>query len=1322
MAAIFISHSTKDNDEADAMGVWLEEQGHKSYFIDYDEASGIRSGTDWKKVLYQRMRQCRAVIVLVSQHWLESKWCFAEAVLALEKDKPVFPVKLGSCELPDILNTTQSVDLGADREGAYRRLAIGLKECVDPASTFVLVTGRAPYPGFASFQEADAAVFFGRMTEILEVREALAGLRHYHQNAPRLLLILGSSGSGKSSLVRAGLIPQLKKDQTNWLPLQPFRPRANPLHEFGLAIENTYEDLGVPCDTNRLYAHLPDEGGLLAIAHELASAVGRREATVLITIDQAEELFTTCQTKEANAFLRFLGASLSIDDPHLIAMATLRSDSLAMLQDRIAALSDPAHQRGLKSLSITVQPIPVERYGDLIEEPAKQAGIVVDRDLVVALVRDAGQPDSLPLLAFMLRRLYALHFEWPNADQLAKFTVHDYETLGKLEGAVKDTADQILKQFALSEKEINTLREAVERPFSRAHPRPWGALRNALKEINTLRRAFIPGLVTANEERNYSRCRAFLDDLPPESHRLLRKFVEARLLVKGVDKRGRTTLEIAHEALLRTWPALTTWLIADGDKLRQHKAILHAAHEWNERHRKDAYLVHRDGRLEDATKLVLERRFAFRAGSVEQIYIDACEVSQCAREAAVREERERQLRYARQLAYAEAERAREAERAASKLRRLAIGTAGAAVAALILLVIAVFMWRAAQEQAQIATVQRLAAQSSEKEANHARDQADGLINFMLFDLRDKLQPIGRLDTLDDVVKKAKEYVDTLPKELVTSSRLRQRGVILGNLGDVLEAQGKLPEALEVYQQSLAIVKSLAVEDPSNVGWQQDLSVIYGKVGGVLAAQGKLPETLETYQQSLAIIKRLAEQDPSNAGWQRVLSVGYGNMGNVLEAQGKLPEALEAYQQTLAIIKRLAEQDPSNAGWQQDLSVGYNNVGVVLEAQGKLPEALDAYQQSSAIIKRLAEQDPSNAGWQRDLSVSYGKVGVVLEAQGKLPEALEAYQQTLAIIKRLAEKDPSNAGWQRDLSVSYGKVGGVLAAQGKLPEALEAYQQDLVIAKRLAEQDPSNAGWQRDLSVSYSNVGDVLEAQGKLPEALDAYQQSLNIRRPLAEKRPSKAEWQQDLSVSYGKVGEVLEGQGRLPEALEAYEQSLAIIKSLAEKDPSNTDWQRYLAVSYGKVGSVLEAQGKLPEALEAYQQTLAIFKRLAEQDPSNAGWQRDFSASYIKVGEVLEAQGKLPEALDAYQQGLAIIKRLAEQGPSNTDWQRVRIASLLKVAKIRAKIGGKDNVTEAQGLLRTALTLTEQYSGADRQHLLDVLNLTLQNLTIDESGRSDLHH
>ena len=153
--------------------------------------------------------------------------------------------------------------------------------------------------------------------------------------------------------------------------------------------------------------------------------------------------------------------------------------------------------------------------------------------------------------------------------------------------------------------------------------------------------------------------------------------------------------------------------------------------------------------------------------------------------------------------------------------------------------------RAAEKQTRIAETQRVSAQASEKRANDARDQADGLINFMLHDLRYKLEPVGRLDVLDDVAKKAKEYLDRLPKEFMTASRLKQQIAMLGNLGDVLVPQGKLQSALDSYRTALEISKRLAEQDKSNPDWQQDIAACYERIGDVLVAQGKLQEALYT---------------------------------------------------------------------------------------------------------------------------------------------------------------------------------------------------------------------------------------------------------------------------------------------------------------------------------------------------------------------------------------------------------------------------------------------------------------------------------------------
>ena len=115
MSAIFISHSSADNPAAVEMKAWLEAQGHTSLFLDFDPEAGIKGGTGWEQTLYQILRQCQAVIALLTPNWLVSKWCFAELVQARERGKAIFPVKVRPCETGGVFSDIQHIDLTARR-------------------------------------------------------------------------------------------------------------------------------------------------------------------------------------------------------------------------------------------------------------------------------------------------------------------------------------------------------------------------------------------------------------------------------------------------------------------------------------------------------------------------------------------------------------------------------------------------------------------------------------------------------------------------------------------------------------------------------------------------------------------------------------------------------------------------------------------------------------------------------------------------------------------------------------------------------------------------------------------------------------------------------------------------------------------------------------------------------------------------------------------------------------------------------------------------------------------------------------------------------
>src|SRR5690606_29784002 len=179
-------------------------------------------------------------------------------------------------------------------------------------------------------------------------------------------------------------------------------------------------------------------------------------------------------------------AALDSGDRRLMALATLRSDFLGEFQKH-PVLQDSEHPHHFRYRAVPVDPMPVKSFPEIVQGPARLAGLLLDERLVQAIVSDTGTRDALPLLAFTLRRLY----ERFGAD--GRLSVEEYEALGRLEGSIREEAERILAE---------------------ADPSP--------DELEALHAAFVPAMVRINAEGGYARRRALLGDLPPRAMAPLR--------------------------------------------------------------------------------------------------------------------------------------------------------------------------------------------------------------------------------------------------------------------------------------------------------------------------------------------------------------------------------------------------------------------------------------------------------------------------------------------------------------------------------------------------------------------------------------------------------------------------------------------------------------------------------------------------------------------------------------------------------------------------------------------------------------------------------
>lgn len=591
MTAIFISHRSLDAVIAAELKAWLAKQGHTQFFLDFDPVDGIPAGADWEQAIYQHLRKCQAILIVLTPDWLASRWCFAERTLASEQGKAVFVVKAKPVPDDPVFASTQVVDLTVDRDAALEKLARGLKlKGLDPRDVFDWKPKRSIYPGLFAFEESDAAIFFGRNKESRDVVEQLERLRRRSPWNERLLLITGASGSGKSSLMRAGVLPRLKTDPDHWLVPSPIRRGRSALAALADALRSLATDLGAAAAL-RLINALDDDGTpvqekaeqLRHFFRELRRLAGHPEATLLIAIDQTEELLTRHPPTD-DGFLALLGTLLADQGQDLMVLATIRSDMLGVWQGHDAVCG----RNGLPPLPFKLFPLgpmPLDRVPAVIREPAKFESLQVDDELLDAIGKDLTTEDALPLLAYTLRTLYEGRDVKAN-----RLTLAQYREFGGLKGAIQQEAERTIDLQNLSQQELDELRDA-----------------------------FIPNLVCVTEQDSFTRQPASRSSFSETAIPLINKLIDARLLVSDGDQ-----VEVAHEALFRAWPILKSWLDEDSDRLKLLASLQLSAKEWDRLKRRKDFLLHRGNRLKDAEELGRNSRFGRRLDVLVRDYLDAC--------------------------------------------------------------------------------------------------------------------------------------------------------------------------------------------------------------------------------------------------------------------------------------------------------------------------------------------------------------------------------------------------------------------------------------------------------------------------------------------------------------------------------------------------------------------------------------------------------------------------------------------------------------------------------------------------------------------------
>lgn len=522
MTSVFVSHSSADNEETRVVHAWLHDRGYNPIFVDYDKKDGFYAGEMWRSGIFNRIRRSQIVLLLLSENWLSSKWCDREFSFALAEGKALVPIRIKDCDPVEIRQELHYIDLIKRQHDEWAALQAALEQAGARATTFHPKPDRAPFPGLLPFEENDAAYFFGRDFEISQI---IAGLRNAaNSDQSRLMVLAGPSGSGKSSILRAGIIARLRRSPAEWLCCRVYQPIGQFMETFENTLFNSVKEFsGQSMPLRHIAQHLNcDPPNIAALADIVRSAAGQPDAIPLIIIDQAELIFRA-QSEQKPEAIKKLIAALGRPPSPFVVLFTLRSDALGLFQSE-----DEFETFAVDSI-YSLPPMPRVNYSQLIDGPCLQYSRLrptaySEPEFTRRILRDAIGDDALPLLAYTLGKIWT---EEACGDGVLRSS---YYPDGYIAKAVSERADVLIKGLAADRTTLDAVRDTF---------------------------VFCLSKIT---ERGEPLSQPFKYDLVPEpAKRIIAAFVEARLLSTDIDEKSEVIVHVSHEALLRHWSTYTGW-------------------------------------------------------------------------------------------------------------------------------------------------------------------------------------------------------------------------------------------------------------------------------------------------------------------------------------------------------------------------------------------------------------------------------------------------------------------------------------------------------------------------------------------------------------------------------------------------------------------------------------------------------------------------------------------------------------------------------------------------------------------------------------------
>ena len=1083
-----------------------------------------------------------------------------------------------------------------------------------------------PYPGLRPFRADEEHLFFGRDDQVDAMIDKLA--------QTRLLAVVGTSGSGKSSLVNCGLIPGLYRGQLDragsaWRVAvlrpghQPLRALAEVLCQPAMLGPTQAPPAGFAA-ADLMLATLSMSTLGLVDAFQQARLAPRQN--LLVVVDQFEELFryqalgaaspllapAMHADEQATAFVKLLLAAVVQTELPIWIVLTMRSDFLGECAQFFGLPEAVNHGQYL------VPRMTHDERRAAISEPLRVTGTPYDPALISRLVNDVGDnPDQLSILQHALNRTWA---RWQQSGGSGKLALTHYELAGTLAGALDQHAEQAYAQLQPGRQQA--VAEALFRAITDRVTDARGTRRPTRLDLLVNITAASAHELTAVIDVFRDPQRSFL--MPPA----------------GTDLQGDSPVDISHESLMRVWARLRGWGEAEAQSAQTYRRLAETAEMHGRGQtvlRQPELQIYIDWNKREQPNPAWAERY--RAGFVAT------------------------MAFLQRSVQADAQERLQAQANVRKRRLAATGLivllAGAAVSMFWLYQQAEGQRLLADRATGRATAAHNSASAAQGKAEEAqgraetsRNNAEDLVAWMIGEqFLEKLRPVGRTDLLQEVQEQVQRYL-TRSGDGQGPSGLHAAGLALRNKGDILQQRGQLKDATNLYTAAAAKFERLAAAPAALPQASAEQARALARLGDALLDQGQTTDALTTHRKALGlrqqIVKGLTGASDDNIAHIE-LSMSHSAAGRMLNQLGRPRDALDQHlNHALTELEPLHSADPS-ASLRKAQHEARDNRAEALALLADMPGKRKDHELAHQIAQAWRAARPLSADARQREVTALSRLAHEQDALGGQREALTIYQRIDAQMAELVQWDPHNRPWQRDLQVIR-----LLIARTQLdlrnPQAarsrLDGSLQQLM---KLASIDPSDLARKRDLGWFYTTRAQVMQGEQRHADANKDLERAERLYAQAAAGAPDDAKSRHEECMAIYELANGYWLAQQADRALPLLRRGRAMVLALIRAAPQMRSLHHDLiAYFYALELQILEHSGS-PVELTTVTHQMQRAARLAIALPGQPSSQLLLAASLADAaGARLDnSTGHADAAMAGYRRALSKVQQASDIDPKD---------------------------------------------------------------------------